>query len=99
MIHIPLKNAYALLEEASAVIVDDYALMYPALYELKDDPDNEFLLLAWEEDGKEYILHFTEEKNQTVKVSGTSLFLYEENSEGPDDHVQISLLKTQTLEK
>lgn len=96
---IPLQEAYNILEEASAVIVDDSVLVYPALAELEFSDENEFMYIAWnDEDGQEYVLKFAEGDNQEVKVSGTSIFLLDIDAEAEEDATQITILTTKELE-
>jgi hypothetical protein len=60
----PLKEAYQLLENASAVIIEDDIVLYPSLWELRDDDTNEFLFFRWDDGGLEYDLTFKEGNNQ-----------------------------------
>jgi hypothetical protein len=91
---ITLKQAYQILENSSAVIVDD-AVVYPSLYELTGEDDNEFLFLSWEDgDYHEFNLQFLEANNGEVKVSGSSLFLYDHEGE----ETQLTILAPQNLE-
>jgi hypothetical protein len=93
---ITLKEAFQILEDSSAVVINDHVLVYPALSDLQDDELNEFLYFAWDEEGLEYELHFNEGDNQEVKVSGSSMFLVDEDSDGED--TQITILTTKNLE-
>jgi hypothetical protein len=93
---ITLKEAYQILEDASAVIIDDSVLVYPSLSELQDDELNEFLYLSWEDEGLGFDLHFNEGCNQEVKVSGSSMFLVDDDSDG--EETQITILTTKELE-
>lgn len=69
---IPLKTAFDLIKNASAVIVNRHALMFHGTSELNDDPDNEFLCLIWADDeGLEYIIKAREGENQLVEVDQT----------------------------
>ena len=96
---IPLEEAYILLEDASAIIVDDGVLVYPALSDLEFSDDNEFMYVTWTDDeGQEYDLHFAEGDNQQVKVSGSSIFLLDTDSKGEEDAIQITILTTKELE-
>jgi hypothetical protein len=91
---ITLKEAYQILEQASAIIIDDNILVYPSLSELKEDDTNEFMYLSWENEGLEYSV-FEEGGNQEVEVVGSSMFLY---ANGDIDHTQITILTTKELE-
>jgi hypothetical protein len=96
---ITLKEAYQILEDASAIILDDSVLVYPSLSDLEDDDTNEFLYIQWDdEDGQEYTLKFCEGDNQEVKVVGSSMFLYDTDADGEEDHIQITILTTKELE-
>jgi hypothetical protein len=94
MKEITLKEAYEILENASAIVVDDNVLVYPGLYDITGDLKNEFLYISWENDGEEFEIKFLEGHNQTCTIAGSSLFL--KDSEGED--TQISILTTKTLE-
>jgi hypothetical protein len=96
---IPLEEAYKILEDASAIIVDDSVLVYPALSDLEFSDENEFMYLTWTDDGgQEYDLHFAEGDNQQVKVSGSSIFLLDTDAEAEEDAIQITILTTKELE-
>jgi hypothetical protein len=95
---ITLKEAYQILEDANAVIIDNDVVLYPSLWELRDDETNEFLFFRWDDGGLEYTLTFKEGDNQEVKVVGSSMFLHDTDSEGEDDHIQITILITKELE-
>ena len=95
---ITLKEAYQILLDANAVIIDNDVVLYPSLWELTDDETNEFLYFQWKNRGREYNLKFNEGDNQEVKVVGSSMFLYDTDSEGEDDHIQITILITKKLE-
>jgi hypothetical protein len=94
---ITLKEAYQILQDASAVSCGNF-LVYPELSELEDDDTNEFLYFQWEDEGEGYNLKFNEGDNQEVKVVGSSMFLYDTDSEGEDDHIQITILIPKELE-
>ncbi len=90
---IPLQDAHKILEDASAIIIDDSVLVYPALSDLEFSDENEFMYLTWDdEDGQEYVLKFAEGDNQEVKISGSSMFLLDTDAEGDEDHIQITIL-------
>ena len=91
---ITLKEAFQILEDASAIIVDDSILVYPSLSELEDDELNEFMYLSWDDEGLEYNVKFNEGENQEVKVSGSSIFLIDTDGE----ENQITILTTKELE-
>jgi hypothetical protein len=96
---ITLKEAYQILEDASAIIIDDNVLVYPALTGLEGSDDNEFLYIQWwDDEGLGYELTFKEEDNQEVRVVGSSMFLYDYDAETEEDHTQITILTTKELE-
>jgi len=99
MKNIPLEEAYKILEDASAVIIDDNVLVYPALADLEFSDENEFMYITWSDDeGREYALKFAEGDNQQVKVSGSSIFLLDTDAEAEEDAIQITILTTKELE-
>jgi hypothetical protein len=95
---ITLKEAYQILENANAIIINDNALVYSKLWELEDDDTNVFLYVQWDDEGKKYNLKFNEGDNQEVEISGSSMFLYDTDSNGDEDHTQITILITKELE-
>jgi hypothetical protein len=95
---ITLKEAYRILEDASAVIIDDDVVLYPSLDPISGDELNEFLFFRWDDGGLEYTLAFNEEDNQEVKLVGSSMFLYDTDSNGEEDPTQITILTTKELE-
>jgi hypothetical protein len=92
---ITLKEAYQILEDASAVIINDGILTYPSLWELKDDDTNGFLYIEWDDEGEGCHIKFNEGDNQEVEVVGSSMFLY---ANGDEDPAQITILTTKELE-
>lgn len=92
---ITLKEAYQILEDASAIIIDDGVLVYPSLSELQEDDTSEFMYLSWTDEGCDYSARFEEWRNQEVEVVGSSMFLY---AEGDNEHTQITILTTKELE-
>jgi hypothetical protein len=94
---IDLKEAFEILQDCSAIIIDDSRLIYPFLNEITGEDDNPFMDLSWEEDGEDFVLRFYEFYNKTVTVSGSSMFLYEENDER-DSPTQITILEPKKLE-
>jgi hypothetical protein len=98
MKNITLKEAYQILEDASAVIIDNDVVLYPSLSDLEEDDTNEFLFFRWDDGGLEYTLTFEEGDNQEVKIVGSSMFLYDTDADGEEDHTQITILITKELE-
>jgi len=92
---ITLKEAYQILEQASAVIIDDNVLVYPALTGLEGSDDNEFLYFKWDDEGLGYELTFKEEDNQEVEVAGSSLFFY---AVGDIYRTEVTILTKKELE-
>ena len=99
-----LKQAVEILQDASAVVwehcsVSDYAdhlVCYPSVRNLENIDKNEFLILkAFDDDGRECSVEFTEGDNQEVKVVGSSMFLIDSN----ENEIQINILTPQVLEE
>lgn len=84
---ITLQEAFSLIQEANAVIVDDNALVYPSQYELTGEDDNEWLYLSWEEELVDFALTFIEEEAE-IKFDGSSIYM--EDSDG--DECKLTLL-------
>lgn len=92
---ISLKEAYDILENSSAVVIDDNALMYAGLHDLEDDDSNVFLTLSYTDDeGLIFEYNFAEGDNQEIKVLGSSMFL--EDIDG--EECQLTILCPQNLE-
>lgn len=87
---IPLEAAVRILEKAEAVVFDSggHIVTFPGFADLSGEDDNEFLCLAWVEEGAEYMVRFTEGCNRQAALSGESLFFID--SEG--DEIQITPL-------
>jgi len=99
MKRIQLKEAYEILQNASAVIIDDLALVYPGLADLEGNAENEFLFVTWEDRGEEYYLKFNEGGNASVRVVGDSLFLYNTDADSDGDFTKVTILRTVNLEE
>jgi hypothetical protein len=97
---IPLEDAHKILQDASAIITHQGFLTYPSTNEdLYFSDENEFLYITWtDDDGQEHTLTFTEGDNQEVKISGSSMFLLDTDSEGEEDAIQITILTGKELE-
>ena len=92
---ITLDEAHQILEECSAVVIDDGVLVYPRLSDLEHSYLNEFLYLGWDDDqGLSYSIKFEEGENLSVKVSGSSMFLVDTKG----DECQITILEPKQLE-
>lgn len=94
-----MKEAYEILQTASAVIIDDLALAYPGLADLKGNAENEFLFVTWEDRVEDYFLRFTEGGNVSVRVVGDSLFLYNTEAESDGDFTKVTILRNVNLEE
>lgn len=95
---IPLTKAFEILQNASAIIINDDVVMYPRLSDLQDDEFNEFMNLSWEDGGLTYELAFREGDNKEVSVHGSSMFLYDTDAKDDADNTQITILVPQNLE-
>ena len=92
---ITLKEAYNILQDASAVIIDDNVLVYPALDMIEGSDENEFLYLSWDDEGLGYEVKFCEGDNQEVEVAGSSLFFY---AVGDIYRTEVTILTKKELE-
>lgn len=95
MKNITLSEALKILQDCSAIIFDDNALIYPSLSDLENDADNEFMYISWEEDSMEYSTKFAEGQNQIVKISNSAMFLVDTEGE----ECKITILEEKGLEK
>lgn len=92
---ITLKEAFAILEDCPAIIIEDGVLVYPSLSDLEYSDENEFLYIGWEDEiGQEYSVKFAEGENSEVRISGSSMFLID--TEGEENH--ITILEPKNLE-
>jgi hypothetical protein len=93
---ITLHQAHILLQNASGILISDTPdPLLPCYAELDGNDDNEFLYITWQnDDGEQYYLKFNEGMNTNIAISGSSMFLID--NEG--DEVQITLLIPQILE-
>lgn len=75
---IPLEDAFKFLTEATAIYETCTAeLMFPSIYDITGEPDNEFMYLSLDESRMVETIHFFEKDNKTVNVSNSSMFLYD----------------------
>jgi hypothetical protein len=66
---VSLAEAFRVLEECSALSMEDGELFYPSLRDLKGSDENEFAYFQWENhEGLIFSAKFTEGKNQSVTV-------------------------------
>lgn len=73
---ISIEKAFDLILESSAIQLSDGTLIYPELYDL-GYPDQEFMYLSLDETRMVETIHFFEKDNKTVKISDSSMFLYD----------------------
>jgi len=85
-----LERAIELLENASAVIIDNDVLIYPRV---DDGDDEEFLTLSWDTEGEEYTYNFLRKDNRVVNIKDNQLVLVAD--EGTE--FNVTLLEPQTL--
>ena len=97
MSKISLDECISLLQNCKAVIVDDGSLSYPSIwiegYDLNDE-DKQFLYLNWTVNKDDYATHFSVKLNKEIEVSGTSIFLIDDEG----DTIRIQPLFTRGLE-
>ena len=75
---IPLNDAFEFLTETTAIYEAYTAeLMFPDTFDITGEPDNEFMYLSLDESRMVETIHFCEKGNKEVKVSGSSMFLYD----------------------
>ena len=70
----PLEEAYELLESALAVQMMDNYLVYPSMFKLTGDDDNEFMRLS---DG--FSLRFLEKNNREVRINDIYMIMRANN--------------------
>lgn len=93
---ITLKQAHKLLEDCTAVIVEDNKLVRPSMAELNGNEENEFMCLRWSDSlGQEYAETFLEGPNNKIELHGSSLFPVGDCN---GDQMQVTLLFTNNLE-
>ncbi len=97
--NISLDEAYDLLLECPAVMIDDQYIIVPKINELKDLDDNIFMSFHWTIKGLEFELHFKEGDNLEIAVEGSSMYLLDNNSEDELDFTIITLLCPKNLEE
>ena len=86
---ITLKAAFEVLENCSAVIIEDGIVSYPGLSDLEGKDENEFLYFSWtDEDGLEFNLKFREGENQMVEVWKSTMYLMDDEG----DRVELTIL-------
>lgn len=88
---IGLKQAYNRLKETVVVIVDNHELADLTLADIENKPENQFLYVFWEEEGKKHSLKFMEQNNQTIRVTDDGSLMMLEDMEGYK--IQLTLLQ------
>lgn len=85
---ITLQEAYDLIENASAVIIDGNALCYPSLDELTGEDHNEWLYCSWTDgEGYDYYVKFIEEPTE-ILFDGKTIYM----KDNEDEDTEITLL-------
>jgi hypothetical protein len=85
---INLEEAYKLLEGAHAVQMQDNHLVYPSMFKLTGNDDNEFMRLS---DG--YSLRFLEKNNRKVRLNHVYMIMRANNMD-----IRIIILEPKKLE-
>jgi hypothetical protein len=92
---ITLDEAISILQNSSAVIIDN-VVTYPNLsfdYE-NDKPEERFLDLSWiDEDYNNFQINFYSQDNETVQIVDGSMFLIDEEG----DECQLTILSPMKL--
>lgn len=91
---IPLKEAYEILQNCAAVIIDDHTVTLPYVEEPIDDEAHQFLSLRWEEENQTYEVICEEGPNDNIQVAGSSMFLRDTNGE----ELQVTILDSKNIE-
>lgn len=89
MKNITLRQAYELIQQSAAVVIDGDALAYPSLDGLTGDPNNEWMNICWRSyegamNGITFRITFIEE-DQTITFDGSTITM--QDSEG----IEVSL--------
>lgn len=92
---ITLQEVYQILEDCSGIVTEDHVITYPSLADLTGEDDNQWLNISWIDEGQDFDIVFIEENNKEIKVSGSSMFLEDEDG----DEFQITVLVPQNLEQ
>lgn len=103
MKQIPLSRAYMLLQDCSAVQVDDGLVAVPSLMGT-DNPDGEFMHLVWSDtngicessdSGYLYEYYFNKDDNETVTINGATMTLVSTE----DEEITLTLLMDWNVEE
>jgi hypothetical protein len=95
---ITLEEAFDIIENANAIIINDVDLVFPSTSSLNGDDENEFMYLSWEACTEEYNLKFSEGDNREVKVIGSSLYLYDADADDETCYTKLTILINRNLE-
>lgn len=90
---ISLSEAIRLLQDSSAVIIDDHVVVLANPDEESGRDGETFLSLEWDDEGRGFRVDFTEGANRRVKRVGSSLFLRDSSGE----ETQVTLLAPMEL--
>jgi hypothetical protein len=89
-----LEDALDVLDDCSALILDDDILMYPRIIkDLKNEDNQKIFCLQWTEGEDTFEIVFVEEDNQSVGYSGSTMFLIDDN----DQEVHLTLLTEKAI--
>lgn len=86
---ITLAQAFDLLENCSAVVMDDNTVIYPNLLDLEGKEDNEFVNFSWTNgEGYDHYVACNEGENKTVEINGSLMTLVDNDT----DELDLTLL-------
>lgn len=85
--NITLEQAYNLIGQCSAVIIDEDHLVYPSIDDLNGEPENEWCYLSWDDGYNEYCVKFIEAE-QEIMYDGSSIYM----KDNKDTDTKITLL-------
>ena len=89
-----LEDALDVLDNCSALILDDDILMYPKIIkDLKNGDNQKIFCLQWTEGEDAFEIVFVEEDNQSVGYSGSTMFLIDDN----DQEVHLTILTEKAI--
>lgn len=93
---ITIEQALKLLNNASAVIIDDDALMYPSLGDYLGEDDNTFLYMSWVDgDGLEFEVKIREGRNKEIEWEAPLMTLIDLDG----NTVTLTLLSDMTVKE
>ena len=89
MKYISLVDAHNALQNCNAVIWNDSMLCFPAVFDLPENGNEEFLSLRTDDDdGQTFETSFIQNENEIVRIDGSTMYLIDSNG----DVVNIVLL-------